>query len=143
MWSLRQAAETGPVTNLGWVTVRALALTERLCWAWYWRVIFIAGPPARRAVPSRAAGVALASRRQNRSATAHPNRLPAPGAEPTYSQAPGAARLIVFVGGADSAATGSRLAAGAADDGRAAAKVVTRQKPAGHQAALPGRTGPP
>lgn len=31
-WSLRQAAETGPVAALGWVTVRALALTERLCW---------------------------------------------------------------------------------------------------------------
>lgn len=31
-WSLRQAAETGPVEALGWVTVRALALTERLCW---------------------------------------------------------------------------------------------------------------
>jgi hypothetical protein len=31
-WSLRQAAETGPVQALGWVTVRALALTERLCW---------------------------------------------------------------------------------------------------------------
>jgi hypothetical protein len=31
-WSLRQAAETEPVTALGWVTVRALALTERLCW---------------------------------------------------------------------------------------------------------------
>jgi hypothetical protein len=31
-WSLRQAAETGPVQALGWVTVRALALTDRLCW---------------------------------------------------------------------------------------------------------------
>jgi len=31
-WSLRQAAETVPVQSLGWVTVRALALTERLCW---------------------------------------------------------------------------------------------------------------
>jgi hypothetical protein len=31
-WSLRQAAETVPVQGLGWVTVRALALTERLCW---------------------------------------------------------------------------------------------------------------
>ena len=31
-WSLRQAAETVPVHALGWVTVRALALTERLCW---------------------------------------------------------------------------------------------------------------
>ncbi len=31
-WSLRQAAETGPIGALGWVTVRALALTERLCW---------------------------------------------------------------------------------------------------------------
>ena len=31
-WSLRQAAETGPVQALGWVMVRALALTERLCW---------------------------------------------------------------------------------------------------------------
>jgi hypothetical protein len=31
-WALRQAAETGPVGALGWVTVRALALTERLCW---------------------------------------------------------------------------------------------------------------
>lgn len=31
-WSLRLAAETGPVQALGWVTVRALALTERLCW---------------------------------------------------------------------------------------------------------------
>lgn len=31
-WSLRQEAETEPVQALGWVTVRALALTERLCW---------------------------------------------------------------------------------------------------------------
>jgi hypothetical protein len=31
-WSLRQAAETEPVQALGWVLVRALALTERLCW---------------------------------------------------------------------------------------------------------------
>jgi hypothetical protein len=31
-WALRQAAETGPIRALGWVTVRALALTERLCW---------------------------------------------------------------------------------------------------------------
>src|SRR6516225_1031955 len=31
-WSLRQAAETGPIQALGCVTVRALALTERLCW---------------------------------------------------------------------------------------------------------------
>jgi hypothetical protein len=31
-WSLRHAAETGPVQALGWVTVRALALTEQLCW---------------------------------------------------------------------------------------------------------------
>jgi hypothetical protein len=31
-WSLRQAAETEPVTVLGSVTVAALALTERLCW---------------------------------------------------------------------------------------------------------------
>ncbi len=31
-WSLRQAAETQPVTVLGAVTVAALALTERLCW---------------------------------------------------------------------------------------------------------------
>jgi hypothetical protein len=31
-WSLRQAAETGPITALGSVTIRALALTERLCW---------------------------------------------------------------------------------------------------------------
>jgi hypothetical protein len=31
-WSLRQAAETVPVQALGWVTVRALALTERFCW---------------------------------------------------------------------------------------------------------------
>ena len=31
-WSLRHAAETEPVQALGWVTVRALALTERLCW---------------------------------------------------------------------------------------------------------------
>src|SRR5260370_22108990 len=30
--ALRQAAETVPVHALGWVTVRALALTERLCW---------------------------------------------------------------------------------------------------------------
>jgi hypothetical protein len=29
---LRQAAETEPVHALGWVTVRALALTDRLCW---------------------------------------------------------------------------------------------------------------
>jgi hypothetical protein len=32
LWSLRQAAETVPVQALGGVTVRALALTERLCW---------------------------------------------------------------------------------------------------------------
>lgn len=31
-WSLRQAAETEPVTALGSVIIRALALTERLCW---------------------------------------------------------------------------------------------------------------
>ena len=31
-WSLREAAETVPVQALGWVTVRGLALTERLCW---------------------------------------------------------------------------------------------------------------
>jgi hypothetical protein len=31
-WSLRQAAETQPVTVLGSVTVAALALTECLCW---------------------------------------------------------------------------------------------------------------
>src|SRR5229473_5721844 len=31
-WSLRHEAETEPVQALGWVTVRALALTERLCW---------------------------------------------------------------------------------------------------------------
>ena len=30
--SLRYEAETEPVRELGWVTVRALALTERLCW---------------------------------------------------------------------------------------------------------------
>jgi hypothetical protein len=31
-WSLRVAAETGPVERLGCVTARALALTDRLCW---------------------------------------------------------------------------------------------------------------
>jgi hypothetical protein len=31
-WSLRHAAETEPVPALGSVTVRALALTEGLCW---------------------------------------------------------------------------------------------------------------
>ena len=31
-WSLRHAAENEPVTALGSVTVRALALTECLCW---------------------------------------------------------------------------------------------------------------
>jgi hypothetical protein len=31
-WSLRQAAESVQVQALGWVTVRALTLTERLCW---------------------------------------------------------------------------------------------------------------
>ena len=31
-WSLRQAAENEPVQALRGVTVRALALTERLCW---------------------------------------------------------------------------------------------------------------
>ena len=31
-WSLRHAAETEPVQALGSVTVRALALTECLCW---------------------------------------------------------------------------------------------------------------
>ena len=30
--AVREAAETVPVQELGWVTVRALALTERLCW---------------------------------------------------------------------------------------------------------------
>ena len=30
--SLRYEAETEPVRELGWVTVRALALTEGLCW---------------------------------------------------------------------------------------------------------------
>src|SRR5271165_3268356 len=30
--ALREAAETVPVQALGWVTVRALALTERFCW---------------------------------------------------------------------------------------------------------------
>ena len=29
---LREAAETGPVSALGRVTVRALTLTDRLCW---------------------------------------------------------------------------------------------------------------
>jgi hypothetical protein len=29
---LRHEAETEPVRELGWVIVRALALTERLCW---------------------------------------------------------------------------------------------------------------
>jgi hypothetical protein len=31
-WSLRHAAETEPIPALSSVTVRALALTERLCW---------------------------------------------------------------------------------------------------------------
>jgi hypothetical protein len=31
-WSLRHAAETEPIPALGSVTVRALALTEGLCW---------------------------------------------------------------------------------------------------------------
>jgi len=31
-WSLRHAAETEPIPALGLVTVRALALTESLCW---------------------------------------------------------------------------------------------------------------
>ena len=31
-WSLRHAAETGPIVALGSVTVRALALAENLCW---------------------------------------------------------------------------------------------------------------
>lgn len=31
-WSLRHAAETGPISALGWVTVRALALADDLCW---------------------------------------------------------------------------------------------------------------
>ena len=31
-WSLRVAAEQGPIQGLGWVTVRALALIDRLCW---------------------------------------------------------------------------------------------------------------
>jgi len=30
--TLRQAAETEPVQALGWVTVRALTLADRLCW---------------------------------------------------------------------------------------------------------------
>jgi hypothetical protein len=32
VWSLRQAAETEPIPALGSVAVRALALTEGLCW---------------------------------------------------------------------------------------------------------------
>ena len=31
-WSLRYAAETGPIPSLGSVAERALALTEGLCW---------------------------------------------------------------------------------------------------------------
>ncbi len=31
-WWLRQAVETGSVQALGGMTVRALSLTERLCW---------------------------------------------------------------------------------------------------------------
>lgn len=31
-WSLRRAAEAGPIQELGCLTARALALTERLCW---------------------------------------------------------------------------------------------------------------
>jgi hypothetical protein len=31
-WSLRHAAETGPIPSLGSVAERALALTEGLCW---------------------------------------------------------------------------------------------------------------
>lgn len=31
-WSLRDAAENEPIPALCWVTVRALALAERLCW---------------------------------------------------------------------------------------------------------------
>ncbi len=31
-WSLRLAAETEPARRLPWVTARALALAERLCW---------------------------------------------------------------------------------------------------------------
>ena len=31
-WSLRVAAETGPIQRLGCVTVRALGLIDRLCW---------------------------------------------------------------------------------------------------------------
>jgi hypothetical protein len=30
--AVRKAAETVPVQALGWVTMRALALTERFCW---------------------------------------------------------------------------------------------------------------
>jgi hypothetical protein len=31
-WSLRHAAENEPIPALCWVTLRALALAERLCW---------------------------------------------------------------------------------------------------------------
>jgi len=31
-WSLRHAAETEPISALGWVTVHALALADGLCW---------------------------------------------------------------------------------------------------------------
>ena len=31
-WSLRHAAETKPISALGWVTMRALALADDLCW---------------------------------------------------------------------------------------------------------------
>ena len=31
-WSLRHAAETEPISALGWVTMRALALADDLCW---------------------------------------------------------------------------------------------------------------
>ena len=31
-WSLRHAAETEPISALGWVTIRALALADDLCW---------------------------------------------------------------------------------------------------------------
>lgn len=32
IWSLRHAAETAPVSSLGWVTLRALRLADQLCW---------------------------------------------------------------------------------------------------------------
>ena len=51
-WSLRYAAETEPIPALGSVTVRALALTEGLCWDSLNRGDTAASPARRPSAPS-------------------------------------------------------------------------------------------